>query len=82
MFMAIRSLGKRGVVKKALQGVYPSPKGHWVGDGFPVRSLFSYDGLGQHLSPFLLLDYAGRRNSRLPRGRAAWVNTRTAASRR
>jgi hypothetical protein len=37
----------------------PSPKGHWVGDGFPVRSLFTYDGLGQHLSPFLLLDYAG-----------------------
>jgi redox-sensitive bicupin YhaK (pirin superfamily) len=24
-----------------------------------VRSLFSYDGLGQQLSPFLLLDYAG-----------------------
>jgi redox-sensitive bicupin YhaK (pirin superfamily) len=46
-------------VKKAVLGVYPSPKGHWVGDGFPVRSLFSYDNLGQHLSPFLLLDYAG-----------------------
>jgi quercetin 2,3-dioxygenase len=29
-----------------------------VGDGFPVRSLFSYDQLGQHISPFLLLDYA------------------------
>jgi redox-sensitive bicupin YhaK (pirin superfamily) len=46
-------------VKKAVLAVSPSPKGHWVGDGFPVRSLFSYDGLGQHLSPFLLLDYAG-----------------------
>jgi redox-sensitive bicupin YhaK (pirin superfamily) len=46
-------------VKKAVLGVSPSPKGHWVGDGFPVRSLFSYDKLGQHLSPFLLLDYAG-----------------------
>jgi redox-sensitive bicupin YhaK (pirin superfamily) len=46
-------------VKKSVLGVYPSPKGHWVGDGFPVRSLFSYDNLGQHLSPFLLLDYAG-----------------------
>ncbi len=46
-------------MKKALSGVYPSPKGHWVGDGFPVRSLFSYDGLGRQLSPFLLLDYAG-----------------------
>ena len=30
-----------------------------MGDGFPVRSLFSYDNLGKHLSPFLLLDYAG-----------------------
>jgi redox-sensitive bicupin YhaK (pirin superfamily) len=46
-------------VKKAVLGDYPSPKGHWVGDGFPVRSLFTYDNLGQHLSPFLLLDYAG-----------------------
>lgn len=31
---------------------------HWVGDGFPVRNLFSYDRLGQTISPFLLLDYA------------------------
>jgi hypothetical protein len=30
---------------------------HWVGDGFPVRSLFSYDT--PELSPFLLFDYAG-----------------------
>jgi redox-sensitive bicupin YhaK (pirin superfamily) len=46
-------------VQKRVLGVFPSPAGHWVGDGFPVRSLFSYDNLGQHLSPFLLLDYAG-----------------------
>jgi redox-sensitive bicupin YhaK (pirin superfamily) len=32
---------------------------HWVGDGFPVRTLFSYQSLGQRISPFLLLDYAG-----------------------
>jgi redox-sensitive bicupin YhaK (pirin superfamily) len=44
---------------KKVQGVYSAPTGHWVGDGFPVRSLFSYDSLGEHLSPFLLLDYAG-----------------------
>ncbi len=31
---------------------------HWVGDGFPVRSIFSYNDLGKELSPFLLLDYA------------------------
>ena len=31
---------------------------HWVGDGFPVRSLLSYAG-GNQFDPFLLLDYAG-----------------------
>jgi redox-sensitive bicupin YhaK (pirin superfamily) len=45
---------------KALQTVYRPPQGHWVGDGFPVRSLFSYDRMGaERVSPFLLLDYAG-----------------------
>lgn len=33
--------------------------GHWVGDGFPVNTLFSYDTQGADISPFLLLDYAG-----------------------
>jgi redox-sensitive bicupin YhaK (pirin superfamily) len=32
---------------------------HWVGDGFPVRTVFFYEQRGQELSPFLLLDYAG-----------------------
>ena len=32
---------------------------HWVGDGFPVRSIFSYSDAPQDMSPFLLLDYAG-----------------------
>ncbi|MDN5836917.1 MAG: pirin family protein [Nitrosospira sp.] len=32
---------------------------HWVGDGFPVRTLFSYLSLGPAISPFLLFDYAG-----------------------
>ncbi len=45
---------------KKILGIYVAPRGHWVGDGFPVRSLFSYDRLGaDHLSPFLLLDHAG-----------------------
>lgn len=43
---------------KKILGVYSAPRQHWVGDGFPVRSLFGYDGLGKHLSPFLLLDHA------------------------
>jgi redox-sensitive bicupin YhaK (pirin superfamily) len=34
-------------------------RGHWVGDGFPVRSIFTYDNRARELSPFLLLDYAG-----------------------
>jgi quercetin 2,3-dioxygenase len=32
---------------------------HWVGDGFPVRSLFSYHHDSEAISPFLLFDYAG-----------------------
>ena len=44
---------------KKILGTYSAPRPHWVGDGFPVRSLFSYDTLGKHASPFLLLDYAG-----------------------
>jgi redox-sensitive bicupin YhaK (pirin superfamily) len=32
---------------------------HWVGDGFPVRTLFSYYDSGAEIGPFLLLDYAG-----------------------
>lgn len=44
---------------KKIQGIHRSPNAHWVGDGFPVRSLFTYDHLARHISPFLLLDYAG-----------------------
>jgi hypothetical protein len=44
---------------KKILGTYRAPQGHWVGNGFPVRSLFSYDSHGKHMSPFLLLDYAG-----------------------
>ena len=44
---------------KNIIGIYTSPRTHWVGDGFPVRTLFSYDYLGKHISPFLLLDHAG-----------------------
>jgi redox-sensitive bicupin YhaK (pirin superfamily) len=43
---------------KKILGIHSAPRPHWVGDGFPVRSLFGYDGLGRKLSPFLLLDHA------------------------
>jgi quercetin 2,3-dioxygenase len=48
-----------GAMNKTVLGVYAGPRGHWVGDGFPVRSLFDYNRFGAQLSPFLLLDYAG-----------------------
>ena len=44
---------------KNVTGVYTAPRPHWVGDGCPVRSMFSYQTHGEPLSPFLLLDYAG-----------------------
>jgi redox-sensitive bicupin YhaK (pirin superfamily) len=47
------------------------PSAHWVGDGFPVRTVFSFATLGYRISPFLLLDYAGPANfvpADLPRG--------------
>ena len=56
---------------KRILGVYSAPRPHWVGDGFHVRSLFSYNSHGAHLSPFLLLDYAGAEQfspARRPRG--------------
>jgi len=43
---------------KKLVGIHQSSEMHWVGNGFPVRSVFDYNGLGRELSPFLLLDYA------------------------
>lgn len=43
---------------KKLLRLHQSSGMHWVGNGFPVRSVFDYNGLGRELSPFLLLDYA------------------------
>ncbi|MDD5200926.1 MAG: pirin family protein, partial [Terrimicrobiaceae bacterium] len=43
---------------KALRKVLKSSTTHWVGNGFPVRSVFSYNDSAGELSPFLLLDYA------------------------
>jgi redox-sensitive bicupin YhaK (pirin superfamily) len=44
---------------KNIVSITTNPQGHWVGDGFPVRSLFSYSTHAKELSPFLLLDFAG-----------------------
>jgi len=54
---------------KKILGIHRSPHAHWVGDGFPVRSLFTYDDLARQISPFLLLDYAGPHDFTPTRGR-------------
>lgn len=43
---------------KSIRRIVREVQPHWVGDGFPVRSLFSYQE-GNEFDPFLLLDYAG-----------------------
>jgi len=49
------------VKPKELRSVQRSVGQHWVGDGFPVRTLLAYPNLGPVITPFLLLDYAGPR---------------------
>lgn len=56
---------------KKVIGIYHNTQKHWVGDGFHVSTLFSYNQLGQMLSPFLLLDYAAEQYvtpSNIPKG--------------
>ncbi|HMN36388.1 MAG TPA: pirin family protein [Hyphomicrobium sp.] len=44
---------------RSITAVFNAPRPHWVGDGFPVRSLLSHHEHGAAISPFLLLDHAG-----------------------
>jgi redox-sensitive bicupin YhaK (pirin superfamily) len=56
--------------QKKVLGVYGAAGSHWVGDGFPVRTVFPSQGVAD-LSPFLMLDYAGPAHfkpSNRPRG--------------
>lgn len=56
---------------KKITRIHRGTGGHWVGDGFPVNTLFSYFADGGEISPFLLLDYAGPATfepSKRPRG--------------
>ena len=43
---------------KSVIAIHSNNQAHWVGDGFPVKTLFSYQSMGEQLSPFLMLDYA------------------------
>lgn len=44
---------------RQILGIYSAPRPHWVGDGFPVRTMLSHHDQGAHISPFIMLDYAG-----------------------
>jgi redox-sensitive bicupin YhaK (pirin superfamily) len=44
------------MAQKQVHKIRDNVSPHWVGDGFPVRTLFSYNDAG--VDPFLLLDYA------------------------
>ena len=44
---------------KNIRSIHKAGERHWVGDGFPVRTVFHYGDLGPELTPFLLLDHAG-----------------------
>jgi redox-sensitive bicupin YhaK (pirin superfamily) len=44
---------------KKLSFIKRSNGSHWVGDGFPVQSIFSYNDIAEKISPFLLMDHAG-----------------------
>ncbi len=41
---------------KNIRSIHKAGEPHWVGDGFPVRTIFHYSDLGPELTPFLLLD--------------------------
>ncbi len=43
---------------KNVLSIHRQGEGHWVGDGFPVHTVFHYQERPE-LSPFLLLDHAG-----------------------
>lgn len=42
---------------KKVANVFPTPEKHWVGNGFHVASMFSYNDKDKNLDPFLLMDY-------------------------
>jgi len=43
---------------KNIKSIHRQGEGHWVGDGFPVHTVFHYEERPE-LSPFILLDHAG-----------------------
>lgn len=50
--------GERDGAPKAIKDVMPAPSPHWVGDGFYVYPVFNQLAFTNHVSPFLMFDYA------------------------
>lgn len=46
-------------IRKSVSAIHTQPVAQWVGDGFPVRTIFSPQSFGKAISPFILMDYAG-----------------------
>jgi len=44
---------------KQLAFIKRSNGSHWVGNGFPVQNIFSYNDIAEKISPFLMMDHAG-----------------------
>lgn len=42
---------------KKVANVYTAPAKHWVGNGFHVQSMFTYNDTDKNLDPFLMMDY-------------------------
>ena len=55
----LRTATMKTTIAKRLIATLASRSTHMVGDGFHVRNLFPSNDLGEQISPFLLLDYAG-----------------------
>lgn len=57
--MGAQGVEKRSNIMKKIAFIKRSSGRHWVGNGFPVQSIFSYNDIAEEMSPFLLMDYAG-----------------------
>jgi hypothetical protein len=57
--MGAEGVEKRSNIMKKIAFIKRSSGRHWVGNGFPVQSIFSYNDIAEEMSPFLLMDYAG-----------------------
>ncbi|QIM62639.1 quercetin 2,3-dioxygenase [Pasteurellaceae bacterium Orientalotternb1] len=42
---------------KKVANVHDAPQKHWVGNGFHVQSMFTYNDTDKNLDPFLMMDY-------------------------